>query len=61
MAIFVEAKDPRDGGSVMVVCVSAEQALAAMAELRLEGLADISAKDERGNPILEDELSRRAS
>ena len=56
MYIFIEAKDPRDGGSVLLMCVSAEQALFTMAKLKREGLTEICAKDEWGEAISEDAL-----
>jgi hypothetical protein len=58
VSIVVEARDPRDGASILIVCASRGGALAALTKFRREGLANITVKDGDGKRVAENDLSK---
>jgi len=54
--VFIEAKDPSDGATVVVKCWTRGDALAALKRFREEGLDDIKIIDINGTPIPEIDL-----
>jgi len=54
--VFIEAKDPSDGATVVVKCWTRGDALAALKRVRGEGLDDIKIIDINGTPIPEIDL-----
>ncbi len=54
--MFIEAKDPSDGATVVVKCWTRGDALAALKRFREEGLDDIKIIDINGTPIPEIDL-----
>jgi hypothetical protein len=54
--VFVEAKDPRDGASIVLKCWTRGEALAAVKRFRAECLESIKATDSNGTLIPEIDL-----
>jgi hypothetical protein len=54
--VFIEAKDPSDGATVVVKCWTRGEAVAAMKRFRRECLDDIKVTDINGTPIPEIDL-----
>jgi hypothetical protein len=49
--VFVEAKDPRDGATIVLKCWTRREALAAVQSFRAEGLKSIKVTDGNGTLI----------
>ena len=56
MPVFVEAKDPCDGATIVLKCWTQGEVLAAVNRFRAECLEDIKATDSNGTLIPEIDL-----
>jgi hypothetical protein len=56
MDLVVKARDPSDGATVMVICPSSREALAALKHLRQERLEIIGITDRQGAVVSESDL-----
>jgi hypothetical protein len=56
VVIFVEAKDPRDGATIVLKCWTRGEALAAVQRFRVECLEGIKVTDNNGTSIPETDL-----
>jgi hypothetical protein len=56
VVVFVEAKDPSDGATIVLKCWTRGEALAAVKRFRAECLGGIKASDINGTPIPEIDL-----
>jgi hypothetical protein len=56
VVIFVEAKDPSDGATIVLKCWTRGEALAALKRFRAERLQGIRIIDNSGTPIPEIDL-----
>jgi hypothetical protein len=55
--LIVEARDPSDGGTVMVICLTRREALGAVQILRQERFESIGVTDSRGTAVFESALA----
>jgi hypothetical protein len=56
VAVFVEAKDPGDGATIVLKCWTRGEALAAVQRFRAECLESIKVSDNNGTSIPEVDL-----
>jgi hypothetical protein len=55
--LFVKARDPSDGATVMVICLTSREALGAVQILRQECFESIGITDSRGTAVFESVLA----
>jgi hypothetical protein len=59
--LVVKARDPRDGATVTVVCLTSRKALGAVQILRQERFESIDITDSRGTAVFESALAVETS
>ena len=57
MKLVVKARDPRDGATVMVICLTRREAMGAVQILRQERFESIAITDNRGTAVFESALA----